>query len=146
MGYSKLASEYKGKFENLHTIEAGQVKLDDLPVARSADRIVLVTNADGSDGQLKWSKELGVDIYKNYMHGFGGIRKVRYREDDQPCFKLKKKNAFHKIADRTTDGMIFFPYMNFSYIYSKFGQEVNHEFGFRVPDDYQKLAGSKGFR
>ncbi len=136
--FGKNGKGYKGLFSPLFIVDAEVLKLDELPLLKEGTRVILIANADGKSSMVTWSKSFNLDIYKNYLHGFGGLRKERYRPFDKPVFKLQKQNTFHKIADKTNDGMIFFPYLNFSYIYSKFGQEVNHEYGYRVSDDYQK--------
>lgn len=137
---NSMNQQYENLKTDLLSVSDGTIDLDTIDWAKSAKQIVLMTNIDGKSVTAKWNKSLGTDVYENYVHGYGGLRRILYRDSDKPCFKLDNKtNAYHIIASDTNDNLSFFPYLNFSHINSKFGNESSHEYGFRVPDDYQNL-------
>ena len=137
---SSMEHQYKHLKPDILTIPDGTIELKTIDVAKNSKQIVLMANIDGTKIKAKWDKSFGTDLYENYVHGYGGLRRIIYRDHDKPCFKLdNKKNAFNLIASETNDNLSFFPYLNFSHINSKFGVESYHEYGFRVPDTYQDL-------
>jgi len=141
--YYLCVESMKNKCEHLsplYTIEDNHLDLDNNEIAANAKQIVLMSNIDGKRVGAHWTKKIDIDIYENYLHGYGGLRKVLYRTEDKRAFKLdNKQNAFHSIASHSNDNLCFFPYLNFSHVNSKFGKDSNHEYGFRVPDNYQYL-------
>ena len=138
-----MEKTYTKHFDGFVTEKSKQVDLNNIQDIniKDIDVVILMYNLDGSEPDVVWSEDSHFDIYRNFMHGYGGLRKILYKPTDKPSFYLgNKKNAFHEIASEANDNLSFFPYLNFSHLNSKFGEDSNHEYGFRIPDDYQNLA------
>ncbi|MDB4805127.1 hypothetical protein OAH16_00830, partial [bacterium] len=135
---SDVKKDYINIFTNLIVAQNNPIQLEaELKRFKDLKNIIILYNADGTSNSVVYKKYTNIDIYNNYMQGYGGLRKILIDEKDEPVFPIKKDHHFYKISQTSNDNLIFFPYLNFSHRNSKFGVEESNDCGFRVPSDLE---------